>query len=496
MSVQQQESGIFGRSTTAAIFCFVGLFIAVLAMHGKPVPYNNEFLYLPRLASSMLANDWSFATSASEHWLFNFVFGPFTQIISLEALGWAGRFVFWALCLIGILRVAQAWELPYWQILIAVGLWLGAGQAIVNAEWIFGTFEAKVVSYAFLFFSLAYLANGRHLIGSALLGLSFSFHPAIGLWAVAGVGLALLAERVAVKKLLGSAAVGLLTCLPGIIPLLGDQVNSNAASPDDWRFVVTIHMPYHFDPFYFNVFGLAVLAIMFVINIAVLSKATGPLRFFRNFQLAIAAFFVLGVLLRYFEVFAPLRLMPMRLFPIITPLFFFLSVFYYINREKRIVLRLAAAIIALALPYPLPPIKQGIALVRETRDVWRQSATDLEKCLVWTKDNTPSTALILATPSSRKLWYLSERTNYVSYLYPRYERLAEWRGRLNAMSNNFVIKDRASADETLDRGFESLSTEQIVGLGESYDSVFLISRTVYDLPIEFTSGEQKVYRVK
>ncbi len=496
MSVEPQESGIFGRSTMAAILCFVALFIAVLAMFGKPVPYNNEFLYLPRLASEMFANDWSFSTSASEHWLFNAIFGLFAQVMSLEALGWIGRIVFWALCLIGIIRVAAAWKLPYWQIMVAVGLWLGFEQSIVNAEWIFGTFEAKVVSYACLFFALASLAKGRHLVGSALLGLSFSFHPAVGLWAVAGGGLALLAERPPIKKLLLAAVVGFIFCLPGIIPLIGDQMSGSAATPDDWRFIVTVHMPYHFDPFYFSGIGIAILAVMFVFNVVVLRNVEGSLRFLRNCQLAIAAFFVLGALLRYFEIFAPLRLMPLRLFPIITPIFFLFSVFYFANHERKLVLRFAIGVLTVVLLYPLHPIYQGIAQVRETRDVWRQAPNDLEACLLWTRSNTPKESLVLSSPSSRKLWYLSERAQYLSYVYPRYERLSEWRNRLSSISNGEVIKDRATAIETIDRGFDTLSSEQLVELGSGFKSVYVISRTAYNFPTEFTSGEYKVYRAK
>ncbi len=496
MSVEPQESGIFGRSTTAAVLCFIALFVAVLAMFGKPVPYSNEFLYLPRLASEMFANDWSFSTSASEHWLFNAIFGLFAQVMSLEALGWAGRIVFWALCLIGIIRGAAAWKLPYWQIMVAVGLWLGFEQAIVNAEWIFGTFEAKVVSYACLFFALASLANGRHLVGSALLGLSFSFHPAVGLWAVAGGGLALLAERPPIKKLLLAAVAGFICCLPGIIPLIGDQISGRAATPDDWRFIVTVHMPYHFDPFYFSGIGVAILAVMFVFSVVALRNVEGSLRFLRNFQIAIAAFFVLGVVLRYFEIFAPLRLMPLRLFPIITPLFFLFAVFYLVNREHRLAQRLATGLLTVVLLYPLHPIYQGIAQVRETRDVWRQASNDLENCLLWTRSNTPKNALILSSPSSRKLWFLSQRAQYLSYVYPRYERLSEWRTRLSAISNGESIKDRATAVETIDRGFDSLTSEQIVELGNGFESVYVISRTAYNFPIVFTSGEYKVYRVK
>ena len=92
--------------------CFALLFIAVILFHGKTVPFSNEFLYLLRLEPNFLPNDWTFASPANEHWLFNFIFSFPARIFPLEILGWLGRFAVWILCLIALIKIGSRWAIP------------------------------------------------------------------------------------------------------------------------------------------------------------------------------------------------------------------------------------------------------------------------------------------------------------------------------------------------------------------------------------------------
>ena len=484
------------RSSLSFWLCLTFLFLVVLALHGKPVPFNNEYLYLLRLEPNFLPNDWSFSQSASEHWLFNFLFSLPARVFSIETIGWAGRITFWILCLTALLKLGKRWEISSWATSFSVAVWLAFGQTVVNGEWIFGSFEAKSVAYACLLFALVDFSRQKIILPSILLGLSFSFHPAVGLWAIPAVGVALLVERVAIGDLIKVVVLTFLACLPGILPLMGDQLGADAASYDDWQFIVTKHMPFHFDAFYFPKMAFVVLGLMLIFNVFALWKNKSfALRFLLNFQIAIAAFFLLGVVLRWFDMFPLLRFMPMRLFPILTPLFFLFSAFYYLRQLDSRMQQTVVALFVVAVISLLHPFDKGLGQMRETVDSWRAKPDDMDISLRWISKNTPIDAVIVASPNNRKLWYLSDRAQIVSYIYPRYDRLGEWRKRIADETGNAQISSRESAPLEIESAFEQLSVAQIAEIKQNYAASYLLTRAVYPFPVIFETATYRIYQL-
>lgn len=485
------------KSSSTAFWLFLAfLFLVVLAFHGRPVPFGNESIYLLRLGPYVPANDWSFAQTATEHWLFNFIFSIPANLLPLEIMGWAGRVVVWILCLAGLIKLGRNWKIPFWAIAFSISLWLAIGQSVVNAEWIFASFEAKTVAYFCLLFALDRFSNQKWIPASVLLGLAFSFHPAVGLWAIPAVGFALIAERIALRDLLKVVALTFLFSLPGIFPLMGEQMGAQPASFDDWQFIVTKHMPFHFDPFYFSKMGMVVLGMMLIFNVIALLKSDSfALRFLRNFQIAIALFFMLGVILRVFEFYPLLRFMPMRLFPILTPLFFLFTAFYFAARLGQMWKKIIAAVFVVVTFGLLHPIDGGIGLLRETKADWIAKPNDLQRSLMWASQNTPADAVILTAPIGREFWHYSKRAQIVSYSYPRYDRLSEWRKRIADVTGNVQITDRASSRQEIESAFAGLSVTQIEEIKRNYSTTHLVSRTVYPFPVIFETETYRVYQL-
>ena len=274
------------------------------------------------------------------------------------------------------------------------------------------------------------------------------------------------------------------------------QASAQTAAAEDWQFIVTTHMPFHFDPYYFSKIGIAVLAVMLVFNIVALRNAeTFALRFFRNFQIAIAAFFVLGVLFRSFELYSLLGYMPMRLFPILTPLFFLFAAFYLASRHDSIAKKLAICVVLFGTMSFVHPFDEAIGQLRETKAEWIAKPDDAEASLDWLQKNVPKDATILSSPVGRKFWYLSHRAQIVSYAYPRYEKLAEWRRRIADLTANVEIKTRESSRSDIEGAFSKLSADQIIELQRKYAATYLLSRTVYPFPVIFETETYKVYRL-
>lgn len=486
----------FERSPISFWLCLGSLFIVVLAFHGRPVPSNNEFIYLLRLDPGIFPNDWSFSQPANEHWLFNFIFGLPLHLFSIGVAGWLGRIVFWVLCLAALLKLGKLWNIPVIAATVSIGLWLGMNQSVVNAEWMFGGFEAKVVAYTCLLFSLFGFSKGQITIPAILLGLSFSFHPAVGLWAVPAVGIALLAERLPIADLSKVVGLTFIACLPGIVPLLTEQVAAQPTDSGMWQFIVTVHMPFHFDPYYFSKIGMTVLGVMLIFNIVTLWNSDKfALRFIRNFQIAIAAFFLIGILMRFLEAYSLLRFMPMRLFPILTPLFFLFSAFYLFAKLDLAAKKILVAVVVIAAFSFLHPIDEAIDQMRMTKESWSSTSNDNAVCLNWISKNTPKDAVILASPVGREFWYWSNRAQIVSYMYPRYDRLVEWRQRIADLTGGVQIVSRESSREDIETGFANLSTDQVIALKEKYEANYLLSRTVYPFPVIFETETYKVYQL-
>ncbi|MEJ7625145.1 MAG: DUF6798 domain-containing protein [Pyrinomonadaceae bacterium] len=489
-----------GRSSIAFWLCIAFVFLVVVALHGRTVPYGNEFIYLLRLEPGFLQNDWSFSQTASEHWLFNTIFSVPTRFVPVETVAWFGRVAFWIACLAALFKLGRNWPIPVWAIALSISLWLAFGQSVVNAEWIFGTFEAKVVAYACLLMALDGFARCKSVGPGMLLGLAFSFHPAVGLWAIPSVGIAMLVERRCAADLAKIALLTFLFCLPGLIPLIVGHEGAVEASAIDWEFVVKVHMPFHFDPFYFSKLGVGIVCLMGVFNaVAFWRVESFALRFLRNFQIAIGACFLLGFLLRAFEIFPPLRFMPMRLFPILTPLFFLFTVFcvlQHLQRDGRRGMQMVVVLVAIGLIAPLNPLGEGLAHMRETRDSWRTHADDFETSLIWISQHTPPDAVILSTPNHGKLWYLSKRAHVASYRYPRYERLIEWRRRISDLTGGVEITEREQAHSEIANGFDRLSTEQILTIAQKYAGTHLVTRTEYPFPVIFETEQYRIYELR
>lgn len=190
-----------------------------------------------------------------------------------------------------------------------------------------------------------------------------------------------------------------------------------------------------------------------------------------------------------------LSFMPMRLFPILTPIFFIYSAFYFVPKLHGLPRRSVAAGYVLVILALLQPFAWGIGLMRELKASWVAKPNDLEISLRWIADNTPKEAVILTAPLGREFWHYSQRSQVVSYMYPRYDRLSEWRKRIADLTAGVHITDRASSSREIDEAFAGLSVDQIEELRRTYSTTHLVTRTDYPFPVLFRTETYKVYQL-
>lgn len=474
----------------------VFLLLAVFLLHGKNVPYSNEFIYLLRLEPDFLPHDWTFSEAASEHWLFNFLFSLPARLFRVEAYGWAARIAVWAFCLAAVLRIGSVWRIPLWAIVVSILVWLAFGQSVVGEEWIFGGFEAKTVAYVCLLFALEGFSRKKTVLPAILLGLAFSFHPAVGLWAVLAIGAALLVERIPTPDLVRIVGLTAVFSLPALIAIFTDQAVSNVNLADDWRFIVLIRAPANLDPFQFSRTGTIVLYLMLVFNFFALFRSESfALRFLLKFQIGLGAFFLLGLVLRWLELYPLLRFMPLRLFPVFASLFFAFTAFYLASRIEDRRRKILAALFCALLVLSLNPFGKAVDQARETLRTWRAPQDDFQKAALWVAANTPENALVIEPPHRRDAWYFSRRAGVVSFYYPTYDRLPEWRARLKELTGGALLSTSETASDEIEAAYNRLSEAETEKIKQKYAADFLVSRAVYSYPVVFATETYKVYRL-
>ncbi len=492
-----------------------------LLLYGGPVPRLSEELYLPlvrRVAdSSYLAGDWTFAGSFGEHWLFDHLFAPLAGAVSISEFGWIGRLVFWPILGLLLIRIGNRLGLTPWPAAAAVSLWIVSNQALMGSEWIVGTFEAKTVAYVCFLGALLAISAKRIPLALALLGLTVSFHPAVGMWGAWGAGIALLAlpeTRVPTLKWCWLAAI---FAVPGVIGALSAV---GTATPAVQRFVVLEAIPYHTDPFFGGqtlgygqvALHVVTLAGMLAFNLWAYRRSARDLiqRFFVAFQIAAAVPFAIAFIARAFHVWDYLRLMPLRSFPLIVPLvFFFQAVRLAVTaiqgqgagrrRRRRVRRRGYVALVAIVLlaVFPTAPLLAAPRLIRRNVHAWTTDDT-MADSFGWVRRNLPRTTTCIFPLDRQDAFERAEVPQVVNWQAIPYDRLGEWKRRIDQLVGgaDYFEGHAWHGDLTKIRAaYSSLTLEQINRVATRYGATCLVTDTSYPLQLLHTEGRTKVYAI-
>ncbi|MEX0703134.1 MAG: hypothetical protein WD069_13650, partial [Planctomycetales bacterium] len=198
-----------GAAVAAAIV--LAMFCAFSAVR-SPVPGVNEPHFLAK-AKRYWDPAWCpgdfYLDSANAHLVFFQAMGLVAQVLPLDATAWVGRVAALALLAGGwtalVRRLLQGAWAPVWT--GAVFLFFAA-LGNLSGEWLVGGVEAKVFSYAFVFFALAMLIGRRWIAAGASGGLAIALHPVVGMWSALAAFFALAVELGVGRIANPSAAVG------------------------------------------------------------------------------------------------------------------------------------------------------------------------------------------------------------------------------------------------------------------------------------------------
>lgn len=475
---------------------------AVFLLVGKPVPYSNEYSYLLRLRKiydpNFLANDITFSTPLNEYWLFDHIFGLPTLFLSIETVGWIGRIACWSILLFALMKLGKRWEIPVWMISVSIFLWLYVGQSVVAEEWMFGGFEAKCVAYICLIFALDRFCDEKDISSAILLGLSFAFHPVVGLWGIVAAIPALLICRRDTLQILKIALITGAFSLIGAIPLLQMRAVSVEPTTENLKYFQLVKFPHHFDPFSWSKSEILLVCILlaFCIIAHTRIKTAKPPKFLLTFLTILGVFFVSGILLRVLNQYELMKYTPTRLFAVFIPLFFF----YYLSRAYRQNLLRKSLQIAVLLPIILLSLwnripMTGFERIKSTYEIWNQQPDDTADVFAWLKTNTPTDIIVIAPPWRYDFWYLSERAEVVNYRKPIIADIGEWQTRLDNLIGKAEPENGFREEEELAKFYFAVNKETIDRLAGKYQAEYFISESVYPYPIVYSKGGVKIFRL-
>ena len=281
------------------------MILFVIAIFGKPVPSGGEFLYLilpyKCYHSEFLQYDWTLGEPWRTHYSFNVIVGFFTKIFSLELVGWIGRILCWSFLTILLKKFLEFFLTENWAIATTLFFWLITGQSIVGGEWIFGTFEAKVVSYIFYILSIILCIENKYILMSATLGATFTFHPAVGTWAIISLFTAVVIIEKKPKLILKNIFITILFSLPGLIAILPIILKNGSIDNSLWQYVTIVRMPNHLDIMSWPVRKILSLILMFIFNMYffVSRKKVRAYEIVGYIQISLLIVFCIGVFCRY-----------------------------------------------------------------------------------------------------------------------------------------------------------------------------------------------------
>jgi hypothetical protein len=129
-----------------------------------------------------IPNSFTLTEFAGTRLVFQMICGFFTQFITIEWFAMIARLVSFALLAFPLARLFKHFGLSNVYIFIILQIFLITDQSFFGKEWMFRTFEPKVVAYLFLFWGLIAFLRQRYYHWALWLVAATYFHVLVGGW--------------------------------------------------------------------------------------------------------------------------------------------------------------------------------------------------------------------------------------------------------------------------------------------------------------------------
>lgn len=522
-----------GRTSQARRWLAVALVLVVFfVVGGAPVPHNNETHYLAK-AKHYWQPEWCagdmFLESADAHLAFYWTVGWLTNWFDLPTVAWIGRCVAWLLLAISWQRLsATVSSLPLRAVLSAMLLTSLIEWTNFAGEWVVGGVEGKCFAYAFIFWGLAAMVEGRWNRAWPLFGLASAFHVVVGGWATLLAGGLWLCQsrpaRTPLVKMLPWLMLGGLISLAGVVPALQltRDVPAETVLAGNQIYVFD-RLPHHLAPltmvpeelgrkalrFSLLLVGFAWLHFLVVRQPVQQDQEDGSRqRWLLLAQFAVATLLLSAVGLAWelatwnnHQLAARfLKFYPFRLADVAVPLATATGVVWLVDRllHRETALSIVLLVLALGLPLtdllltsrtrlenPVPPADRRL----------RDQVAWVQACY-WAREHSPEGSLFLVPRFGQSFKWNAHRPDLITWkdMPQNATDLLRWRERYYEVHYHFDQEGKYVAYRSL----AAQGTARIKALAEKYalDFVLTAEYPPLDLPVAHSNEQYTIYDLR
>lgn len=488
------------RRSKLLVAVAVWLSFLLVSLVAAPIPAVNEPHYLAKAKhywdSTWCAGD-LFLESFPAHRVFYQTFGWLTlwfDFLTVAILGRAISLALVAMSWMSLVRRLQRDESSTYvranSAVLSAWLFLGL-QAIGNlsGEWLIGGVESKVIAFAFVFWAIAAMFEQRLMLAAVCSGLAVSFHPVVGVWHLASLGMAEGSRlKLHVRQIGRSvAAIGVLclTAWPGLSPAIEmlQRAKPNEAFAANY-IQVFYRLKHHLDPMDFGLdhfVGYGVLAVAWLSALFWMRRkqSLSPQdRWWIGYLVATALFAAGGLLAglgpRPAELMPGfrwrmglLKFYPFRLFDLMLPIAVAILLPRLVRQRWLWLVGVLGLLWALIATHAYPPPNQ---LPPDMRADWRDVCR-------WCAANTPKDAVFHTPFEAEAFKWFAQRAEYVNFKDCPQDAagIVEWNRRLKLITK--WSEKSFNNDETY-------SADELRELVRQTDVRWAITRTrvLYDVP--------------
>tara|TARA_R110001599_G_scaffold276025_1_gene477279 strand:- start:9434 stop:10891 length:1458 start_codon:yes stop_codon:yes gene_type:complete len=450
----------------------------------------------------LLTADWTFGSSVSVHsYLYSLLISPAWVMIDNNVhAAQLIRIALWLFLIFSIAQVGKQLSISSISVFVGLILFVYFEQGFASGEWLFGGAEQKIVAYAFVFLSLSKLLGKQAVLAGIYSGIAFCFHILVGGWSGLAIGLALIFtyRKTNSNQLLKYAAGALPIVLPMMVLVLvtghGNETSYQGMGIDYHEQLVLFRIPHHLDPFSFMDFK-STSFLLLAISLLVVGLKTQYLnstqKFTCTYLLILSTFFLIGLVLRYFEQYRFLIAYPFRVADALLPLslaiastHFFLEwlkakIFKYDYRRMTLISAILVIVVYLLLSYTEVIHKIYWTLnskYKTLQDSSRTAKTDYGEVTNWIKDNTKRDVIFAVNPCKSDFWIKSDRAMIVNFKSsPSDARFYEWYQRLSDLNNGKEFSGRSfTVCNEIAENFPKMDEAHLLYLSERYGMTYYL----------------------
>jgi hypothetical protein len=131
--------------------------------------------------------------------------------------------------------------------------------------------------------------------------------------------------------------------------------------------------------------------------------------------------------------------------------------------------------------------------------LWTRQEEDVKEAFKWIAKNTPANSIVISPPWRGDSFYLTRRAQIASWWLPRFDRLTQWRERLELLAGDLsIVREQTTKArmEQMKAHYNQLTATDILSITEKYGGDYLISLAGYSYPVLYEAGIYKVYALR